>query len=232
MTITSGIEEWKEFLSNTCSGKADDIMIAKYYELLDASRYSPEYYEEVKDDYPVMYIFQLSYDRNTYTLSYYEGTQFYSYEYDYLIERIGQLAPNAAIAEHLFALANDRELSYHDITWSMLSSQSTAWVDYQLVFTESIILDEYYSRQPGIYKAEDGLASLVLNENCEFSFNRHIATSYDPCGRYYVDGEMLILHVSDDEEYCFEVMGNGILEFVSGEGAEGLVKIGTKFVYE
>jgi len=231
MNITNGLEEWKGFLAKTMSGEADKIMIAKYYELGDASHYSAEYYEEIKDDYPVMYIFLLSFDGSTYTMTNYEDAQIYKYEYDYLIERIGKLA-NAAIAEHFFALVNDSELSYHDITWSMLSSQFPNVVDFKYVFHESITLGDYYSRRPGLYKTEDGLAWLKLDENCEFSFNRNVATSYDPSGRYYVDGDLLVLHVNEEEEYIFEIIGDGILKFVSGDYAEGFVNIGVEFIYE
>jgi len=232
MTITSGTKEWSDFYENVQSGKADEILIAKYYELDDASHYSPEYYEEIKDDYPILYIFLLSFNGSTYTMSYYEGTQLIAYEYDYLVERVGQVSSNAAIAEHFFALTNDNDLSYHDISWSMLSSQSSDWVDFKYVFNESITLAEYYSRQPGTYSTENGLASLTLDENCRYSFNRHIATNYDPSGRYDVEGDTLILYGNVGEEYCFEIMGEGVLEFVSGKYAEGLINKGTEFLYQ
>ncbi|MGB4661243.1 MAG: hypothetical protein WBI07_18875 [Mobilitalea sp.] len=232
MAITSGGEEWNAFYHNVQSGKEDEILIAKYYELDDESHYSPEYYQEIKDDYPILYIFLLSYDGSSYTMSHYEGTQLLVYEYDYLVERVGHLTSNAAMAEHFFALTNDKKLSYHDISWSMFSSQSTDWVDFKYVFNESVVLTAYFSRQPGTYITENGLASLTLTENCEFTFNRYIATNYDPSGRYYVEGDILILYVNEEEEYRFRIMGDSVLEFISGDMAEGLVEKGTEFLYQ
>ena len=232
MDITSGLDRWNHFLAKVNSGEADEIMIAQYYTLGDASHYSTEYYNEIKDDYPVMYIFLLSFNGNTYTMSHYEGEQFYKNEYNYMIERIGYWSSNAAKAEHFFALVNDKELNYHDLVWSMLSSSTADMVDFRYVFNESISFNDYYSYQPGIYKTQDGLAWVTLDENCRFVFNRNIATNYDPSGRYYVEGDRLVLQASEDEEYIFEIKGDGVLKFISGESAETLVGVGREFIYE
>lgn len=232
MAITSGRNRWKVFLDNVRLGVADTIYIANYYEIGDKSQYAPELYEEIKDDYPVLYISKLAFDGEKYTKQHYEESKLYTYEYTYLLERIGWLGGTARIAQHFFALADKDDLSYHEIEWSMFSSSSTAWRDYKWVFTESVSLEDYNSRKPGIYKTENGLASLTLEENYRFSFNRNIATSYDPTGRYYIEEDVLILHVSEEEEYSFGIVGDGTLEFLSGDYAESLVPIGTKFYRE
>jgi hypothetical protein len=59
-------------------------------------------------------------------------------------------------------------------------------------------------------------------------FDRGNSVSYVPTGGYYVKNGKLTLHVSDDEEYIFDIK-NGKLIFRSGEFAEMLVKPGTKF---
>jgi len=67
----------------------------------------------------------------------------------------------------------------------------------------------------GIYETEDGLASVTLFEDNKFVFNRNIMTSYRPEGSYSIKKEKLILHVTDDEEYIFNIK-DGQLIFVSG----------------
>jgi hypothetical protein len=230
MTITSGLNQWNEFYENAASGRSDEVMIAKYYEIGNESQYSPELYEEIKDDYPILYVFSLKYDGSVYTLSYYEDSKLYTYDYPYMIERVGHLSPTAAVAEHFFALVNDKELSYHDIKWSMLSSNLADKVDYRDVFAESISLENYNSRKPGTYRSEDGGATLILDENCQFSFSW--LNNDSPSGRYSTEGDKLVLRVTDEEEYHFKLSGYGTLEFVSGDSGEDKVGIGTKFKYE
>ena len=231
MVITSGLSRWNTFLNNVNFGLTDTIYIGKYYEIGDKAQYSPELYEEIKDDYPMLFISKLFYDGEKYTLQYYNESKLYTYEYAHLLERIGW-SKNASVAAHIVVIANQEDFSYRDIIGSMISSSSEAWIDYQWIFNESVTLEEYNRRKPGVYKTENGLASLTLDENCRFSFNRNIATSYDPRGRYYVEKEKIILYVSEEEEYSFGMVGDGTLEFLSGEYAEGLVPIGTKFYIE
>ena len=43
---------------------------------------------------------------------------------------------NAACEDHGFYLVNDASLTYEQLTWSVLSSNSNDWVDFQTVFME------------------------------------------------------------------------------------------------
>ena len=72
--VTSGQEAWEEFLNAAEAGKAASVRLCSYYTLDDPSRYDPDYYESVKDDYPMMFLKDLSYDGERFTtLSYEEG---------------------------------------------------------------------------------------------------------------------------------------------------------------
>jgi hypothetical protein len=80
----------------------------------------------------------------------------------------------------------------------------------------------------GVYVTDDGLASVTLSADNEFMFVRHNATSYVPKGIYNIKKGKLILHVSDNEEYVFNIK-SGQIVFVSGFEAEMLVTKGTVF---
>ena len=58
--VTSGQEAWEEFLNAAEAGKAASVRLCSYYTLDDPSRYDPDYYESVKDDYPMMFLKDLS----------------------------------------------------------------------------------------------------------------------------------------------------------------------------
>ena len=53
--------------------------------------------------------------------------------------------------------------------------------------------------KPGLYITEDGLASLLIEDDGTFLLNRHIATDYDPTGNYNVTGDDLLLEVNGDK---------------------------------
>lgn len=80
----------------------------------------------------------------------------------------------------------------------------------------------------GIYVTDDGMASVTLLADNEFIFVRHIATSYVPAGKYSIKKGKLILHVSDNEEYVFNIK-SGQIVFASGFETETLVTKGTVF---
>ena len=48
-----------------------------YYTLLDKSHYGAEYYESIKDDYPMLFVKEISYDGNKFTEIHYEDEKKY-----------------------------------------------------------------------------------------------------------------------------------------------------------
>lgn len=71
---------------------------------------------------------------------------------------------------------------------------------------------------PGLYASADGNAFVQLKSDGSFLFDRHIAANYTPTGTYYVKNSRLVLHVTDNEEYIFdiEIGGNSIIFRESG----------------
>lgn len=74
----------------------------------------------------------------------------------------------------------------------------------------------------------EDFAWVLLEENNQFQFNRHIATSYIPMGEYTVEEDELVLKANENEIYRFKIIGN-TLTFISGKTAESLVEKGTVF---
>ncbi|WP_432666942.1 hypothetical protein R9X47_11350 [Wukongibacter baidiensis] len=77
-------------------------------------------------------------------------------------------------------------------------------------------------------EVENGLAWVILKENNQFEFNRHIVTSYRPRGSYSIQDGELILRVNDSEEYKFKIDGEKLV-FESGTHIGSLAKEGAVF---
>ena len=80
----------------------------------------------------------------------------------------------------------------------------------------------------GVYVTDDGFASVTLSADNEFSFVRSGATSFIQTGNYSIKKGKLILHVSDNVEYVFNIKSRQIV-FESGFETETHVTKGTVF---
>lgn len=134
MQVISGEEKWEDFLQNVSEDKACSVLIGEYYELGDESHYSKEYYESVKDEYPQFYLKELFYDGTSYRLVTYEEDQTYENVYPYMIERSGKMSDNAKGSMSGYFLVKNTDVSFHDLMWAVLSSNSADWIDYRTVF--------------------------------------------------------------------------------------------------
>lgn len=55
--ITYGQEIWDAFVETVSAQKeASSVRLGFYYTLDEPSRYSPDYYESIKDDYPCLFV--------------------------------------------------------------------------------------------------------------------------------------------------------------------------------
>jgi hypothetical protein len=136
-SITSGQDAWDELVENTETGNPSKVRLAFYFTLGDGSHYAPELYEEIKDDYPALYIQDLSFDGEMYTLFSIEEGRVYTYSYKYLkrFEEIMNVRTKYS-KRILYVLLNDNEKTWPQINWGMLSSQSTDSVDHKTVYTK------------------------------------------------------------------------------------------------
>ena len=61
LRLTHGGAAWKEFYEKVLKRENAQIKLAEYYTLGDISRYSEEYYNQIKDEYPKMFFLSLVY---------------------------------------------------------------------------------------------------------------------------------------------------------------------------
>ncbi|MBO5111459.1 MAG: hypothetical protein J6D21_12185 [Clostridia bacterium] len=90
--LISGGELWDAFYEKTRRGEPAEVLLARYY-TIDPANYGEEYYEEIKHNYPVLYVSYLVYDGETYTLQVRNSTRIYldsEDTYPYLVHSVGQ----------------------------------------------------------------------------------------------------------------------------------------------
>lgn len=136
--ITYGQSEWDSFITKTENSKSATVRLAFYYTLGDPSQYSEEYYEEIKDDYPVLYINDLIFDGKKYIIESIEDGQLISKDYKYLIKYDGQPSSVSALFSKYtyYVLVNDNTITWDDIEHGMLSSQLGDYIDHYLVYSD------------------------------------------------------------------------------------------------
>lgn len=139
--ITYGQSAWDNFITAINNGKSSTVRLAFYYTLGNPSQYSKEYYEEIKDDYPILYIKDLSFDGKKYIIEGVEDGKLVSKEYKYLMKYEGR--PNSATAifsEYTYyVLVNDNTVTWDDIEHGMLSSQFGDWIDHYIVYSDLVL---------------------------------------------------------------------------------------------
>lgn len=138
--ITHGQSIWNGFTTQARKGNAVTVRLAYYYTLDDSSHYSKEYYESIKDDYPVLYVKDLSFDGNKYRLEGFEDSKLYEKEYNYMMKYEGEpRSPSAVFSKYTrYVLVNDNTATWEDIEDGAVSSQSGAYIDNYPVYTDLI----------------------------------------------------------------------------------------------
>lgn len=138
--VTSGREVWEAFAETASAGKAVSVRLAFYYTLDDPSRYDPEYYESIKDDYPKLYIQDLRYDGMDYTLRWFEDGEEIVGTYQYLMRYEGEAeSPHASYDSYVrYVLTKDDSVTWEDIVHGMLSSRFGDYIPHHSVYTELI----------------------------------------------------------------------------------------------
>jgi hypothetical protein len=137
--ITSGQAVWDEFIDNTEQGKSYAVRLAFYY-TLDGQGITPthEQYEKIKNNYPLLFIQDLTFDGKIYTLYYVEDGKEYRFNYKYL-KRFVEASPRETIPHRetiRYVLVNDKEDTWERIISGMLSSRFGAWIDHKTVYTK------------------------------------------------------------------------------------------------
>ena len=135
--ITSGQSVWDNFVAQTEEKTPCFVRLAFYYTLGDPERYDPAYYEEIQDDYPVLYIQDLTFDGKRYNLYSVEDGQEYSYTYKYLKKFEGKPSSSTAIySDYIYyVLVNDESVTWEQIEHGMFSSRFGDWIDHKKVYS-------------------------------------------------------------------------------------------------
>lgn len=138
--IAGGQEAWEGFLEASSAGKAAAVRLADYYTLDDPSRYDPDYYESIKDDYPLLYLSDLSFDGEAYTVSGLEDGERWTYTYSYL-KRFEDTAetPGAVYDSYVrYVLVNDDTVTWSQLMHGALSSRFGDYIPFHSVYTDYI----------------------------------------------------------------------------------------------
>jgi hypothetical protein len=141
--ITSGQAVWDEFIKITERRKSYAVRLAFYY-TLDGQGITPahEQYEEIKDDYPQLFIQDLTFDGRIYILYSVEDGKEYRFKYKYLKKFFEVfLRETVPYRETIrYVLVNDKEVTWEQIVHGMFSSRFGDWIDHKLVY----IKDTWY----------------------------------------------------------------------------------------
>lgn len=130
-----GQEIWQTFVETAEKGQKASVQVAHYY-TLDEEGSSREYYQSVKEDYPILYRFHLEFDGETYTLRWTEEETEYVRTYRYLMHYRGDSSDaEEREFEERYVLTNDNTVTWEDIVNGMLSSQSGDAIDHYSVYT-------------------------------------------------------------------------------------------------
>jgi len=135
--ITSGQSVWDDFVKITEQGKPYTVRLAFYY-TLEGQGITPalEEYEDIKDNYPHLFIQDLTFDGRIYTLYSVEDKKEYKFRYKY-IKRFVEASPRETVQYRetiRYVLVNDKEVTWEKIISGMLSSRFTDWIDHKTVY--------------------------------------------------------------------------------------------------
>ena len=135
--VTFGEKIWQDFVKTTEEGKSDSIQVAHYY-TLDPESCSEEYYQVYQEDYSLLYVIDLSYDGNSYTLCWNEGSKEYERNYKYLMCYTGEAPTSRAIYDTYtrYVLTNDNTVTWEDLWWGLISSQMGDYIDHYTIYTD------------------------------------------------------------------------------------------------
>lgn len=138
-TVTSGREAWEEFLKAVDNGKTASVRLCTYYTLDDPSRYDPDYYESVKDDYPKMFLQDLSYDGERFTGVSYEDGERHEERYS-LLRRSEETVRSSGVKIVQYMITDDGETSPEKIYAQLYSSVFSPedWIPFSIVYQEFI----------------------------------------------------------------------------------------------
>ena len=135
--VTSGQEIWENFVDATKEEVASSVQVAKYY-TLEKENCGEEYYEANKEDYPALYLLDLAFDGEGYTLKWNEGNKQYIRTYKYLMHYTGEASTAQATFDTYsrYVLVNNNNVTWEEILKGAFSSQFGDYIDHHSVYVD------------------------------------------------------------------------------------------------
>jgi hypothetical protein len=136
---THGQEIWQTFYEHTRKGEPASVKVAAWY-TLDEANCDARYYAAYKEDYPALYVQELVFDGEKYTL-YSEGNgEKIVREYEYLMRYETELPSTASSqkpgTQIRYVLTHSDTVTWDDLWRGMISSQFGAYMDHYTIYKE------------------------------------------------------------------------------------------------
>ena len=136
---THGQDVWNTFYEDTQKGKEASVVVA-HYQTLDPERCDTAYFEAFNQDYPFLNLYRLTFDGNTYTLSFTDSGVEYTRTFEYLMKYEASGTPLVVNTEHKrivhYALTHDTTHTWEELWGSLASSASPAVIDFYPIYAE------------------------------------------------------------------------------------------------
>lgn len=142
--VTYGGDIWSAFVTDTENKTPAKIRYAEYYTLGAPESYDPDYYREIKDSYPRMYVHELSFDGESFTDVYYEGNKRTESSFKYMKRFEGEPSSSSAVFSFYtyYVLCDDEATTWKDCEKSMYSSNTKDWIRFMKVYSDIVLKGE------------------------------------------------------------------------------------------
>ena len=138
-----------QFYQQTQQGNSASIRLVSYYTIGDPRRMSEELFEESREMYPALYIHELTYDGDVYTLRWFEdGTeqiQTWQYLMPYTQEPPSTSTP--WLSRSGYVLTDRDDVTYEELMSGMLSADFRDQIPFHDIFADPV-----YDIEPGLWQ--------------------------------------------------------------------------------
>lgn len=149
--LAVGQKIWRDFYQKTQTGERASVKLATYH-TLEHQNVSEEYLKEHGDEYPVIYLAELSFDGKVYTyrsLNGLDGQNGFSRAYPYLVRY--EDVPRSETATYTvcerYVLVHDKDVTYDRLQYGLYSSQMGDYIDHCEVYSDYQYKPEYQERE-------------------------------------------------------------------------------------
>ncbi len=138
LKCTSGRDAWDAFCAKADRGEPASVLCVRYY-TLDPEGVSEELYEEEKDQYPKLFVQQLVFDGERYSVTSRASTEEEpesAETYPCLRHFTGKGPATALFTNYeYYVLTDEADVTWEEIERGMFSSQSGDWIRHFTVFS-------------------------------------------------------------------------------------------------